>query len=437
VWTSTYDDPAHVADDPNDVATSPDGGTVFVTGVVNGSASMTTVAYEAASGAQLWVATYVGPEGMGATGQAIAVSPDGTTVFVTGSVIRSLSNDDYVTVAYDAATGTQQWASLYDGPGHGDDSPNAIDVSRDGARVVVTGGSEKAPLKSGDYATVAYDATTGAQLWATRYDAIGGFDEAYDVAFDPAGTTVFVTGGAYVAQRPYDTDYRTLAYDAATGTQLWVADYEGPGGFNNSFDTPNAMAVSPDGSALFVTGHSDGPSQAADDYATVAYATDSGAQLWVSRYDGAAHGFDFANDIAVAPDGTRVFVTGDSYGATGNQDFATVAYDSADGAQVWVTRFDGGGNWDQSPKLAVAPDGARVLIAGISDAPGTPGNGFATFAYDASTGAKQWGAIIGFRHSATADAMAMSPDGSMMFVTGSWLSTLDNADYGTVAYQLG
>jgi hypothetical protein len=437
IWASTYDDPSHVSDHGIDVATSPDGSTVFVTGTVDPSASMTTVAYEAASGTQRWVATYSGPEGRGAAGHAITVSPDGTTVFVTGTVTRSFTNVDYGTVAYDAATGTQRWASLYDGPGHRDDSPNAIDVSSDGTHLVVTGVSDGGSLTNDDYATVAYEAASGTQLWATRYDAIGGYDQAYDVSFDPAGTNAFVTGSAYVAQRPYDTDYRTLAYDAGTGTQLWAADYEGPGGFNNSFDIAEALAVSPDGSTLFVTGNSDGPNQQVDDYATVAYATNSGAQLWASRYDGPAHAFDDAYDVAVAPDGTKVFVTGDSAGAGGDPDFATFAYDSVDGAQVWVARFDGGGNWDEFPELVVSPDGATVVIAGTSDAPGKPENGFATFGYDANSGATLWGSLIGFRHDATAHSVAMSPDGSMVFVTGTWYHTLDNADYGTVAYRLG
>src|SRR5439155_9401583 len=169
----------------------------------------------------------------------------------------------------------------------------------------------------------------------------------------------------------------------------------------------------------------------------VAYAINSGAQLWASRYDGPAHAFDHAYDVAVAPDGTKVFVTGDSTGVGGTADFATVAYDSVDGAQMWVTRFDGGGNWDELPGLVVTPDGTTVVIAGTSDAPGKPGNGFATFAYDANSGAKLWGSFNGFRHSATAHAMAMSPDGSMVFVTGSWYRTLRNEDYGTVAYRLG
>src|SRR5262245_15558994 len=62
-------------------------------------------------------------------------------------------------------------------------------------------------------------------------------------------------------------NYATVAYNATAGTQLWVSRYSDP--FNGN-DEANAVAVSPTSGTVFVTGGSEG-SDGAPDYATVAY----------------------------------------------------------------------------------------------------------------------------------------------------------------------
>jgi WD40 repeat protein len=193
------------------------------------------------------------------------MSPDGSTVFVTGWSIGSGSYADYATVAYDTATGEQIWVSRYNGPGNGYDDADALVVSPDGVRVVITGRSRGA--KHGNYATIAYDASNGNQLWVSRYTGdpgVGG-NEAYAAATSPDGSRVFVTGGAE-RSKGY-VDFTTVAYDTSTGSQVWVSHYNGLG---NGYDQANAIAVSPDGSRVFVTGGSLGQAFTYD-YATVAY----------------------------------------------------------------------------------------------------------------------------------------------------------------------
>jgi hypothetical protein len=70
----------------------------------------------AVPGGQLWASLYDGPAGTGGYAFAVAVSPDGATVFVTGNSFGGASGTDYDTVAYDAATGARRWASRYSGP---------------------------------------------------------------------------------------------------------------------------------------------------------------------------------------------------------------------------------------------------------------------------------------------------------------------------------
>src|SRR5207244_3613162 len=80
-----------------------------------------------------------------------------------------------------------------DGTARGDDDPAALAVASDGSSVFVTGGSRGKGSRL-DYATVAYDASTGRQLWASRYDGTAADDdEAVAVGVDPSGSKVFVT----------------------------------------------------------------------------------------------------------------------------------------------------------------------------------------------------------------------------------------------------
>ena len=365
LWVKRYNGPGSYA---TSVAVGPGGGTVYVTGTSYGSASggdYVTVAYNAATGAQRWVKRYNGPASQNDWAQSMALSPGGGTVFVTGYSVASIRlGGDYATVAYNAATGAQRWVKRYNGPAKFSDNARSVAVSPTGATVYVTGGScNDRNESSADYVTVAYNAATGAQRWVKRYNgpANGGIDGASSVAVSPRGSTVYVTGTSESAS---GTDYATVAYNAATGAQQWVRRY--------ADGDARSMAVSPGGETVYVTGNSYG-SAPGGGYATVAYNAATGAQRWVKRYNGG----DEARSVAVSPGGETVFVTG-----TSGSDYATVAYNAATGAQLWVKRYNGPGNLDDQPSsVAVSPDGAKVFVTGGSEKSGGYFDQYVTIAY--------------------------------------------------------
>ena len=96
-------------------------------------------------GAQLWLSRVAG----GA--MSLAVSPDGSTVYVTGFSQGGATDDDYATVADDAVTGAQLWAQRWSGHGSYADFAESVAVSPDGGTVFVTGFSQ-----GGNSRTIAY-----------------------------------------------------------------------------------------------------------------------------------------------------------------------------------------------------------------------------------------------------------------------------------------
>jgi DNA-binding beta-propeller fold protein YncE len=350
---------------------SPDGNSVYVAGYSFGNGEeYTTIAYDARAGAHEWLSHLDWTNNYGDSPRAVVLSPDGSMVFVGGTCIYDGS--DHCTVAYEASTGDQIWAVTHNGPGHTADQGIALAVSPDGTQVFDTGFDIAGP-NAEDYATVAYDAATGRPTWVGRLDGTAHLnDVAQAVAVSPDGSMVFVTGSIDNAQT--GTDYGTVAYDAHTGVRLWLADYDGPA---NGYDAPTAIAASPDGSLVFVTGRSFG-GVTGTDYATVAYSTSTGNTMWVSRSASDGAGFDRPTALVVAPDGATVIVTGELAGPTG-PDYGTIAYDASSGDELWRAIYDGGRR-DLAEGLAVAPDGSAVYVTGSSKVRGE-GFDYVTVAY--------------------------------------------------------
>jgi len=300
------------------IAMSPDGTRTYVTGSFGTTYGIVTFAFDSATGAQVWHANHQSPY---AQGRLVGTSPDGTRIFSVG-LSYGPNNYDEVVIGYDAASGSHLWTSIYDGPEHSEDIPAALGVSPNGGWIYVTGSTENPSYGSFDYATVAIDAATGAQLWSATFDDPGhASDDPSALGMSPDGSRVYVTGTTHDGFPPVDrADFATLAYDASTGALVWKARYDGPAG---RADKAFALGVDPGGLAVYVTGSSKGVTTN-EDYATLAYDASTGAQLWENRYDGPADNNDVPTSLAVSPSGDAVYVTGTSVGIDTLHDFATM-----------------------------------------------------------------------------------------------------------------
>ena len=358
LWTSVR------AGDGHAVAADPRGGMVFVAG------STGLVAYDASTGAKLW-------DNSGGSGRSVAVTPDGHVVFVIKPIHTSGGTWDFSTAAFDAATGRQLWARRYNGRANGDDRPAALAVSPGGGAVFVTGTSQ-GRTSGRDYATVAYAAATGKQLWVSRYNGHGhGADIAVAIAVSPRGGAVFVTGTS--SGRSSGSDFATVAYAAATGATLWVRRYHGP---KDRHDIPVAVLVSPRGGGTVVVA---GGSRAPTDYLAVAYSAVTGRTKWVSRFVPDGFEQEFPDAAAISLDGRSFYLTGSAFIVPGGEEPGqglTIAATIATGALSWSKVITTDAPNQQGRSVAASPDSRTVYVV-VESFSATAPQDFTTIAFRA------------------------------------------------------
>ncbi len=306
----------------------------------------------------------------------------------------------------------QDWANVYDGPGHGADANPLVKV--DAAGNVYVAGTSTGESSGPDFVILKYS-SSGTRLWTARYSAdSNSVENVFAMAAD-AGGNVWVTGTT--ALPAMGRDALTVKY-SSDGSLLWAAQFGSP----ESLDAAYAIALDDAGNA-YVAG------QTGEDFLTIKYDA-AGHQVWTAAFDGTGNSTDIARSIAVA--GTNVYVTGSSWNGS-NLDFLTLKYD-AQGNRLWNVSYDAGGS-DSAVALAIDPWG-NVLVAGNSYGTVTYdkyGNDYVVLKYDAS-GRRMWSARYdGFMHAEDyPTALAVDAAGNV-YVTGH--SDYESPDSGVLSRQ--
>jgi uncharacterized delta-60 repeat protein len=220
-WATQYNSPDANYDEARAIAVDASGN-VYVTGysqtLVLTNYDYATVKYNSA-GVQQWQVRYNGTGNDYDRANAIALDAAGN-VYITGkSVGVGSTAEDAFTIKYDNS-GVSQWTARYNGAANGYDEGKALAVDASG-NVYITGYSYSSGSNN-DYLTIKYDAA-GTQEWITKYNGTANnTDQAAAIAVDAIGN-VFITGLSKGAGS--NEDFETIKYcqlksDAGVDTSI-------------------------------------------------------------------------------------------------------------------------------------------------------------------------------------------------------------------------
>lgn len=367
-------------------------------------------------------------------GLAVTVSPDDETAYVTG-----FSGPEMLTVAHDAATGEELWASTWRPDDADLDLPllgaagRHIEVSPDGSTLLVL--VEIAVVEPGcctyrRAAVVGLDAVTGAISWGRTWHPLGHEEWRKDMPVGLALAADARTVYAEIATSSLDPephwDMVTWALDTASGEPRWTNRYDGP---LRSQDLPSAVLVGGDGGSLYAIGSTATPAGTRPITLVIDAAT--GVSTQVQTLSPADVGTEHAvvHDATLDPISGLVITTGPA-SVDGDVVIATIASDPATGTTSWRSTMPSPPYSPLYPfEVSITPDGGTVLVSGgwryaqgIAD--------YFAAAIDTTSGARRWvtrvdgnpagldGQFPWYYIDEIVTGSALTPDGDQLLLTG-------------------
>jgi len=278
----------------------------------------------------------------------------------------------WLTVKYDPG-GRELWRARFEYNPGGRPMVEAIAVDQD-ENVYLAGNT--LPKESGleQFTIVKYD-PDGIEAWVAYRSQRPIDSHLTDLALDSFGN-VFVTG--YGDRAPDGCfKYITVKYDV-NGCEIWTARYasfvpQPPQSCPAIGGLAKAVGVSSDG-RVYVAGDSWHPSEAKVGFGTVAYEAETGDQIWVAHHYGIDISVYEATDL-VLDSQQNVYVLGVEYNFPREPTIAVLKYDRA-GNELSVAHLGGLPGWEsQDPNplpasMAVDGDGnviVSTIVMGAND----------------------------------------------------------------------
>jgi 6-phosphogluconolactonase (cycloisomerase 2 family) len=385
------------------VAVSPDGSHVYITG--GGDDAVAVFSRDGETGVLAFVEMQQdgvgGVDGLGGA-TSVALSPDGNHLYVAGAA------DDAVAVfGRDGASGALTFIEMqknYSGGVYGLGGVASVAVSPDGSHLYTASQFDDAVVVFGRD-----EDSGGLTLVEVQRDNVGGVDGlewADAVAVSPDGAYVSVASGV-------DDAVTVFGRDEVSGALTFVEMQQDELGDSPWVHYDRAVTFSPDGAHVYVANAQD------DALAAFSQNAPSGALTFVERHeddDGGAAALAFAGAITLSPDGDHVYVS-----AATDSAVSVFGRDASRGtltfAEIQRDGFDGVDGLAWASSVAVSPDGDHVYATGSDD------HAVAVFSRDGASGALTFvevqqdgvGPVDGLEG---ASAVALSPAGDHVYVAG-------------------
>jgi len=250
VWARAYNGPGNGDEIARDLAID-NSGNIYVTGSSPGltatGGDIATIKYNS-SGVQQWVARYSNPDTAASDGGYwIALDGSGNVYVYGTSYGIGGTGQNLCLVKYDASSGSELWVKTYIGPETyercADENGQRGMVLDASGNIYITGGSERvgAPLITyTDFVTIKYN-SEGVPQWNIRYNYCDSIDYTTSIALDNANN-VYVCGitrglGTYI-------DWATIKYtQGPPSSYVITATAYGDG------------TITPSGAVIVPTGH--------------------------------------------------------------------------------------------------------------------------------------------------------------------------------------
>lgn len=470
-WTRTLDEPDRL-EELTCLSLAPDGATLFVAGTSTSSqgplsTELLVAALDAADGSVHWVRRLITAWGREARAFDVASSPDGSALYLTGQAKNKSYASATLVGAFESATGRTRWIAV-DGVDEflqDDTGGECVRPSLDGSLVLAAGLWDPGPTSDLQRELRAYDASTGNLLWVQRHEALPDpHGTRQRVLLDPSGECAFwaspsakgptlsaveLSAGAEIWQadlgegtdqlvlrsdgqrlwalsrvptaHPFDLDLQLASLDPTTGAALWTQDYDG-GGNDLSFGlVPGASE-----NALYALASCEQPQAA---LCVVAWESAGAGELFRLPLP-ATVPHDLV-DLDGAGAGDQLVACGRRIEASGDTQARVVAIEGGQAALGWDDLY-GTRSAGRHTLRAVELDarGGRSFAAGWTGVANkrallvaqAPGSAQALWAIEAPGPAQS-----------RFDALSLSPDGERVYAAGelgdqTWLQVRSAAD---------